>query len=277
MEISKEKRYEDLVNAVAGGELQMVKFLWNLVSEIDDIVAKTPQSIVESRAKQVDAILKRLRENPAKDGERGMPGPRGIPGKDGAPGRDGRDGQDGADGLNGIDGKDGKDGAPGLSPRHEWDGSKIRFQSADGTWGEWVDVRGPMGPAGMSYGPGEYGGGGGLERVRSSSGAFDMQGVSKIMFGNNLTITRMGDGSIRVDALGGASGTNLLTEEIAGTQSGANVTLDLTTLSQVYTALQFVTRQGQILSATDYSLSGDVITIFNADAASEKYSVQVTY
>lgn len=33
-----EERYEELVKAVSGGELTMVKYLWTLRSEIDDLV-----------------------------------------------------------------------------------------------------------------------------------------------------------------------------------------------------------------------------------------------
>ncbi|MDP3822881.1 MAG: hypothetical protein Q8R33_15525 [Burkholderiales bacterium] len=45
-------------------------------------------------------------------------------------------------------------GLVGPMPRHEWDGTKLRFEQPEG-WGAWVDVRGERGL------PGEGGGGGG--------------------------------------------------------------------------------------------------------------------
>lgn len=35
-------------------------------------------------------------------------------------------------------------GPQGPMPRHEWDGTKLRFEQPEG-WGAWVDVRGPRG------------------------------------------------------------------------------------------------------------------------------------
>jgi hypothetical protein len=40
-------------------------------------------------------------------------------------------------------------GETGSTPEHEWDGTKLRFQHADGTWGEWVDLRGTKGKPGQ--------------------------------------------------------------------------------------------------------------------------------
>lgn len=45
-------------------------------------------------------------------------------------------------------GRDGAPGLPGPIPKHEWDGSKIRFQKTDATWGDWVEIRGFEGQAG---------------------------------------------------------------------------------------------------------------------------------
>lgn len=53
----------------------------------------------------------------------------------------------------GRDGRNGRDGAPGLPgpiPRHEWDGTRIRFQKTDNTWGEWVDIQGIQGKDGLN-------------------------------------------------------------------------------------------------------------------------------
>lgn len=41
-------------------------------------------------------------------------------------------------------------GDAGPVPDHEWDGSRLRFKNPDGTWGEWVDLRGKTGKAGKA-------------------------------------------------------------------------------------------------------------------------------
>lgn len=48
----------------------------------------------------------------------------------------------------------------GPAPAHEWDGTRLRFQNPDGTWGEWVDLRGNPGKPGKN-GVNAIGGGGG--------------------------------------------------------------------------------------------------------------------
>lgn len=34
---------------------------------------------------------------------------------------------------------------PGPAPRHEWDGTRLRFEQADGSFGDWVDLKGEQG------------------------------------------------------------------------------------------------------------------------------------
>ncbi len=45
----------------------------------------------------------------------------------------------------------------GSAPAHEWDGSMLRFQNADGSWGEFVELRGPQGEQGLKGDKGEQG------------------------------------------------------------------------------------------------------------------------
>lgn len=84
--------------------------------------------------------------------------------------------KDGKDGLAGVDatakgdrgprgpkGEKGDDGEPGPAPAHQWDGTKLRFENPDGSWGKKVDLEGPRGPAG-------YGGGG----IVQTGGEFDL-------------------------------------------------------------------------------------------------------
>lgn len=118
-----------------------------------------------------------------------LQGPPGIRGRDGRNGEDGRDGQDGAPGDRGDKGdrgpagQDGEDGERGPAPRHEWDGTRLRFQRPDGSWGQWVDLRGV---------PGYSGGGGG--------------GIAEIIAGDNVTVDNTDPYRPIVSATGGGSG-----------------------------------------------------------------------
>ena len=58
--------------------------------------------------------------------------------------------------------------AKGEAPAHEWSGTKLRFQNPDGTWGEFVDLRGPKGARGNN-GTSGGGAGGAASRFDPSS------------------------------------------------------------------------------------------------------------
>ena len=71
-----------------------------------------------------------------------------------AEGRQGWGGTKGDPGPRGKQGEKGERGEPGpMGPRpdHEWRGSELRFEHADGSWGEYVDLRGPPGRNGASF------------------------------------------------------------------------------------------------------------------------------
>ena len=76
-----------------------------------------------------------------------LPGPKGDKGDTGMSGVDGRNGINGKDGI-------GKPGPVGPSPRHKWEGTRIRFQQPDGTWGSAMELRGQAGPRGRKGNPG---------------------------------------------------------------------------------------------------------------------------
>lgn len=125
-----------------------------------------------------------------------LQGPPGIRGRDGAPGRDGQDGAPGEQGDRGDrgdrgpagrDGADGADGERGPAPRHEWDGTRLRFQRPDGSWGQWVDLRGV---------PGYSGGGGG-------------DGIAEIIAGDNVTVDNTDPYRPIVSASGGGGDGNI--------------------------------------------------------------------
>lgn len=116
-------------------------------------------------------------------GRRGRRGEKGFPGTDGT-GTDGRQGEIGAQGEPGDRGPRGPRGAKGLkgetglAPGHEFKRTSLRFRKPDGTWGEFVDLRGPQGA----------GGGGG--RGRTSTTAI----TDASLVGSDLVLVRDGLG-----------------------------------------------------------------------------------
>lgn len=60
-------------------------------------------------------------------------------------------------------------GDNGAAPAHEWEGTRLRFQNPDGTWGEWVDLRGKAGKTGKEGKPGLHVIGGGGSRFDPAS------------------------------------------------------------------------------------------------------------
>lgn len=78
----------------------------------------------------------------------------------------------------------------------------------------------------------------------------------------------------------GGGGANIESEKVTGVQAGAEVTLDLDTLSEAFTKVIQVTRQGQVLTpGTHWSVAGSLLTIkevVQADA-SEDFVIQYTY
>lgn len=63
------------------------------------------------------------------------------------------------DRLDAVQLKEGRRGPPGPKPKHEWDGTRLRFERPDGKWGEWVDLQGKDG---ITRIVGGGGGGGGV-------------------------------------------------------------------------------------------------------------------
>ncbi|MFC2129542.1 tail fiber domain-containing protein [Bacteroidota bacterium] len=59
----------------------------------------------------------------------------------------GPQGPQGIQGNQGPIGPQGLQGLKGDEPAHVWSGTFIMFQNPDGTWGDWVDLVGPAGPA----------------------------------------------------------------------------------------------------------------------------------
>lgn len=114
-------------------------------------------------------------------------------------------------------------------------------------------------------------------RIRNNGTPLGVLGFTTIDLIGSLTGMDEGNGVVGINGSGGGTGTNVDTKVIAGVQSGANVTLDLTTLPHTFVAVELVMRNGQVIQPVVYwSLIGSTVTVFNADA-SEVFMVQYTY
>jgi hypothetical protein len=129
--------------------------------------------------KQAFATLSKQPGPQGPKGETGEPGPRGRKGETGEPGPRGRKGDDGTPGASayeiavgqgfvgsavewvqslqgkrGPKGEKGDQGPKGDKPKHEWNGTRLRFEKPEGGWGPYVDLKGPKGDRGFSGGSG---------------------------------------------------------------------------------------------------------------------------
>lgn len=87
-------------------------------------------------------------------------------------------------------------GADGRPPAHEWDGTRLRFENPDGTWGEWVDLRGRKGEKGDKGEKGErvvvIGGGrtgGSLESLPPSNESVEPFSVAVLQSGQWVSLS----------------------------------------------------------------------------------------
>lgn len=271
-EKSKEERYEDLVTAVEGGSLSMVKFLWNLLSEIDTLVQNTPQSMVKKVLKEAQDIIKYLKANPAKDGKTPTPDeltalikpliPAAIPGPAGKTPTE----EELLDLIESVmpdpipgpagEGKPGKRGDDGFSPAHRWQGTFIQFENPDGSWGPLVNLQGAP-SENIEYSPGF-----GVMphiNVRAANGQ-RFEGVNEIVFADNLTITKTNNGvSVSAEDGGGGGGGSLDFETPSGTVDDSNVTFDV-----LNTPLYLVVNGAQYFESVHYTLVGLTITLNTA-------------
>lgn len=274
---TKEQRYEDLVNAMSKGELGMVKFLWSIIDSLDSLVRKTPQGELAKLRKEVDAELKKLRDNPPKDGK--------------APTREEllalilpliKKGDKGDDGktptkeelldliesvmpeppsVTEIVGSvlklipKPKPGKPGKIPAHRWQGTFIQFQNPDGSWGELKNLQGAPSQA-IEYAP--QAGSMPLINVRTASGQ-RFQGVNEIIFADNLTVTKTSNGvSVSGENGGGGGGGNINFETPTGTVDDSNDTFTVAN-----EPLYLVVNGAQIFEGAGYTYLAGTITLDN--------------
>lgn len=114
-------------------------------------------ALLAEQFRDLKLAFRALSKQPGPPGERGDTGPRGDTGEAGPKGErgdigprgeTGDAGPRGASGERGERGPQGEQGPRGPAPDHRWDGTKLQFQKADGTWGEKVELRGPPGKGG---------------------------------------------------------------------------------------------------------------------------------
>ena len=201
--------------------------------------------------------------------------------------------------LKKLTGKPPKNGAPGKPPAHEWNGTMIRFQNPDGSWGEWKNLQGPPGEAHPGGGTGSTqdlragssnvsirngriyvessGTGGG--HVIQDEGSDMTQRTNLNFVGAGVSVSDDLANDRTTITIPGASGGGLSakTEVLAGAQNGANVELTLSGLSETYVGILGVYRNGQLLTpTTSWTLAAGVITVLNADAG-EDFQISYTY
>lgn len=97
---------------------------------------------------------------------------------------------------------------------------------------------------------------------------------------SGITATDEGAGVVLLTGSGGGSGSNFDIQPVTPVTSGANVTLDLTTLPNAFTAIKGITKNGQLLTAGDatfgWSVVGNTATVLNA-STSDQFEVEYTY
>lgn len=114
--------------------------------------------------------------------------------------------------------------------------------------------------------------------IRNNGTPLGQIGFTIIDLTGSLSATDEGGGVVDVTGSGGGGGgTNVATQVVTGVQSGNNTTLDLTTLSHVFVAVEAIFRNGQLLTPiTDWSLVSTTATVTNV-SATDVYQVQYTY
>lgn len=127
----------------------------------------------------------------------------------------------------GEKGDRGERGKIGRKPNHQWDGTKLRLENPDGTWGEWIDLRGKQGENGASYsifGRAQSG-----VRIKQN-GVVVAEEAFEIDLATGLTVVRTGNG-VRVTSSGGG-GSGITMETPTGSVNGVNVTYTVTSAPQ---------------------------------------------
>lgn len=103
---------------------------------MDPLINPAIQSVIAARLVATEQKVIDLQARAPEPGPQGTKGPKGDQGEPGP---------QGPQGPPGATGKPGKPGEMGPIPRHEWQGTRLRFEQRPGEWGRFVDLRGPRG------------------------------------------------------------------------------------------------------------------------------------
>jgi len=149
------------LQAIMMAEKKPTEFIYDELEAIKEKFA----DIVENTKSIKDIKVPKIKVVAGEKGEKGdsIVGPMGKQGPVGPAGKDGKTPRAGVDfplpknGKNGADGKDGKSivGDKGDKPDHKWEGTKLKFEKPDGSWGKAIDLKGKDGKSGSSF----FGGG----------------------------------------------------------------------------------------------------------------------
>lgn len=107
-------------------------------------------------------------------------------------------------------------------------------------------------------------------------------GGTTVSAGSNITLVPQADGTVQINASGGGSGTNVATQyALTAVQAGADVTIDLSQLTNFATYVDLIAlyRNNQVQTegaSYNFTVTGSIITVFNADA-SEIFNVTYAY
>lgn len=208
-------------------------------------------------------------------GPRGWPGEKGDPGKEGKPGVGikGDKGDPGAKGDKGDPGAPGRDGI-------EIDGDEIVSKLSSLKKDKRLSYKSlkdrPDMPAGNTGN--RPGGGGGQDVTVYDNAALLTSVLKRLTFtGAGVVLTQTSDGAIIVSIPGGGGGSsNIKTEAVVAVQVGNDSTIDLTQLAETPTEILWVSRNGQILNQSNWSVAGTTMTVLSA-GASGSFQIQYLY
>lgn len=144
------------LRALRGGVADLVRGVAAEAARITDLRGSVAAIGARLRAQRhVASALRRDLDALARE-----PGPQGADGRDGAKGERGPKGdrgERGPKGNRGDAGPKGDRGDVGPMPKHEWRGTRLRFQQGPGgKWGKWVELKGDGGGVVVSGGGGGF-------------------------------------------------------------------------------------------------------------------------
>lgn len=113
-------------------------------------------------------------------------------------------------------------------------------------------------------------------KLRNTGTPLGSGGFTTLDLLGNISAVDAGNGIASVTGSTSAGG-NISTEVLTATQSGSDITLDLTTLAHTFVTIEVVFRNGQATTpTTSWTRSGNTITVFNADST-EVFQIQYSW